>query len=114
MRHNESKLQQQCIKWICLQYPNIICMAIPNGGKRSRTEAAIMKAEGVLAGAADLFIPKSNKDYYGLFIELKIGNNKQTDAQKWFELNVKRDFYEYVVVRSLEDFMVEVNNYLKN
>lgn len=39
-----------------MQYPSYaLCLtSVPNGGLRSKTEAAIMKAEGMTAGAADL------------------------------------------------------------
>jgi hypothetical protein len=45
--------------------------AIPNGGKRSAREAALMKAEGVTAGAPDwvLFVPRG--PYAGLALEFK-------------------------------------------
>lgn len=47
-----------CVSWFRLKYPAIgkLLFAVPNGGARSRTEAAIMKAEGVTAGVADLIL----------------------------------------------------------
>jgi hypothetical protein len=114
MRHLESKLQQQCVKWIRLQYPNIICVAIPNGGKRSKAMGGIMVAEGLYKGAADLFIPLSNRHHYGLFIEMKVGKGKQTEAQMKFEKNVTANGYKYVVCRSLFEFMDMITYYLNN
>lgn len=45
-------MQRMCVGWFRLQYPAVgkLLFAVPNGGARSRTEAAIMKAEGVTAG----------------------------------------------------------------
>lgn len=45
MTHNESALQRTCVSWFRLQYPLIarLLFAVPNGGGRSRVEAAIMK-----------------------------------------------------------------------
>lgn len=47
-----------CVGWFRLQYPAVgkLLFAVPNGGARSRTEAAIMKAEGVTAGVTDLIL----------------------------------------------------------
>lgn len=44
---------------------------IPNGGARSKSEAARFKAAGVKAGVPDIFLPAPRGKYNGLFIELK-------------------------------------------
>ena len=44
---------------------------IPNGGKRTKSEAARFKAEGVKPGVPDLFLPVARGPYHGLFVELK-------------------------------------------
>lgn len=48
-------MQRMCVGWFRFQYPAVgkLLFAVPNGGARSRTEAAIMKAEGVTAGVTD-------------------------------------------------------------
>ena len=50
MKHEESRLQQNCVKWFRYQYPEpkYLIYANANGGARSRIEAMIMKGEGVL------------------------------------------------------------------
>lgn len=45
--------------------------AIPNGGKRSISEAARMKKAGVKAGVPDMFLPVAREGCHGLYIELK-------------------------------------------
>ena len=112
MRHEESKIQQSFIKWIRHQYPYIICFAIPNGGNRSKIEAAIMKGEGVLAGVADLFIMKPNTKKHGLFIEVKTLKGKLTKSQEEFKKNSISNRYEYVICRNLYEFINTVDNYL--
>lgn len=60
---------------------------IPNGGKRSKSEAARFKAQGVRPGVPDLMIPIAKGGYHGLFIEMKAGRGKPTPKQvEWIEL----------------------------
>ena len=113
MRHKESEIQRNCIKWIRLKHPELTCFAIPNGGGRSEIEGAILKGEGVLAGVADLFLMRASFAEHGLFIEIKTEKGRQTDSQKAFEAACAREDYGYVVVRSVSEFMSVVENYLK-
>lgn len=115
-RHHESELQRQCVRWFRLQYPYLkgLLFAVPNGGKRSPTEAAIMRAEGVTAGVSDLILLVPNADYHALCIELKYGSGKQTDSQMRWQIAVTMQGYRYVVCNSLEQFVETINNYIKN
>jgi len=61
--------------------------SIPNGGKRSKITAAIMKAEGVKAGVSDLMLPLMRRGYAGLWLEMKAPKAKPTKSQiEWLEL----------------------------
>ena len=55
MKHNESTQQTKCVKWFRTYYPDYVLFAVPNGGNRSAITGAILKAEGVMPGVADLF-----------------------------------------------------------
>ncbi len=112
-KHEESKLQRSCVTWFRLQYPEYVLFAVPNGGYRNVKEAAIMKAEGVLAGVADLFLMLPRKGYSGMFIEMKYGLGKQSNEQIKFQTNSEEQGYKYVVANSLEGFMSEVNSYIR-
>ena len=101
MKQHESKLQQACVKWFRLQYPNEVIFAVPNGGSRNAFEAVRLKAEGTLAGVSDLIVLKSNKV---VFIEMKYGKGKQTESQLLFEAKVKSKGFEYYLVNSFELF----------
>jgi len=111
--HNESKLQQECLKWFKYQYPRYVIFSIPNGGARNKREAAILKGEGVLSGVSDVFLMYENGKHNGLFIEFKIAKGRQTESQKWFEQKAKEFFYEYKVVRSFDEFQAVINEYIK-
>lgn len=118
MKNFEDKLQEACVTWFKYQYPNEVIFAIPNGGSRNPIEAAKLKRTGTLAGVADLFIASGHEgDYlkeqsYGLFIELKIGKNKQTKSQVDFMLDIIAKGYRYSICRSVAEFMKVVNEYL--
>lgn len=112
-KHEESKLQRACVAWFRLQYPEYVLFAVPNGGYRNAKEAGILKAEGILAGVADLFLMLPVKGYMGMFIEMKYGSGRQSDAQIKFQENSEKLGYKYVVVNSLEGFMKEINYYIK-
>jgi len=68
---SESQEQQRFILKLRWLHPKVIFFAIPNGGKRSRSEARRMVLEGVEKGTPDVFIAEPRKKYSGLFIELK-------------------------------------------
>jgi hypothetical protein len=111
-QHEESKLQRSCVFWFRAQYPNHTLFAIPNGGKRNAKEAAIMKAEGTLAGVADLFLMFPSKGYTGLFIEMKYGSGVQSAAQTAFQKKAEEQGYKYIVINRLDRFITEINSYM--
>lgn len=110
----EHRLQTDMIRWYRLRYPQMAhnLFAVPNGAKRDAVTAAKLKEEGVLAGVADLILLKSNRFYGALLIEVKTPTGRQSDAQKQWQSLITPDGYKYVVVRSLDDFIREVNQYL--
>lgn len=112
-KHEESKLQIACVTWFRLQYPEYVLFAVPNGGFRNGKEAKILKAEGTLAGVADLFLMFPNHGYMGMFIEIKFGKGKQSPDQIEFQKKAEKQGYKYIVVNSLENFMQEINSYIK-
>lgn len=116
MIHKESHLQQACVKWFRLQYPTIanLLFAVPNGGARSRTEAAIMKGEGVTAGVADLLLLIARGGFGSLAIEMKDDrkSSKQRPSQIQWQQSAEQAGNKYEIVRTFEDFQNVVNAYL--
>lgn len=116
-KDEEHRIQCACVHWFSLQYPKLKgrLFAVPNGGRRDETTAAKLKAEGVVAGVADLILLKSNRDYGALLIEMKTRKGRQRETQKiWQNIVCADDEYKYVVCRSIDDFKREVDDYLKN
>lgn len=82
-----SEHYEQClfVQWMRRTYPDARIFAIPNGGARSLSVGAELKAEGVSRGVPDLFVPS-----WRLFIEMKrsdSGNMSgyQRDWKKYLE-----------------------------
>jgi len=112
VKNIESKIQQACVKWFRLQYPNLLLIAIPNGGNRNHITGAILKAEGVMAGAPDLFLFYPSGGYSGLAIEMKTPKGKQTASQKEWQRLSEEFGYKYIVVRSFDQFRTEIIEYI--
>src|SRR6266404_8567395 len=81
-------------------YPQLKWLfAIPNGGSRHIAEATKMVAGGVRSGVPDIFLPVPfismvNRNYFGCFIEMKVGKNVQSkDQEEWFEYLTKAGYY---------------------
>lgn len=86
-RHLESAEGQALMKWARMStkaHPELdLLHHIPNGGKRSKVEAAIMKAEGVKPGIPDYDLPVARGGFIGLRIELKApGNHRVSKDQR--------------------------------
>ena len=65
------------------EYSNLI--HIPNGERRDKATAGRLKAMGVQAGVYDLFLAVARRHeqtlWHGLWLELKYGENKPSQAQ---------------------------------
>lgn len=110
----EANLQSSCVTWFDLQYPKLfpLLFAVPNGGSRNKIEAVNLKRQGVKAGVADLILLFPRNGHGALLIEMKYGKGRQRDTQKGWQKVVEAAGYRYVICRTLEEFMREVNNYL--
>lgn len=119
-KNNESKIQQSFIKWFSHQYPQYdkLLFAIPNGGKRSKITASILKSEGVKSGVADLFLsiprnaPLDNWKKHGLYVETKTDIGEQSSEQIKFQKAVELQGYQYTICRSIDEFIKTINDYL--
>lgn len=73
--HSEEGHQRCLFDWVDLQikrYPQLaLLFAIPNGGYRHKTTAAVLKATGAKPGVPDLLLAWPAGGFHGLFIEMK-------------------------------------------
>lgn len=115
-RHIESHLQRTCVSWFRLQYPAIgkLLFAVPNGGGRSRTEAAIMKAEGVTAGVTDLILLIGRGGFNALCIEMKTTakESKLTLPQAEWQALAAQQGSCCITCRTFEEFQSKIRWYM--
>lgn len=113
-RSLEHTLQTRCVRWYRLTFPDMVhnLFAVPNGGYRTKTTAANMKAEGQLSGVSDLILLKRKGKCGALLLEAKIKGNYQSDNQREWQKRIEADGYEYRVFHTLEEFAEIVTEYL--
>ena len=114
MRHIEDDIQAAMVRWFSLQYPKLNGCLIhcPNGGRRNIREAARLKKSGVFPGVADLMLFVPTSKFPALFIEVKTEKGKQSQYQKKWQGIIEKQGYKYIICRSLDDFMKEIELYL--
>jgi hypothetical protein len=124
VQHIESDLQQSCIKWFAYQYPQYWLFSVKNsskmGGKKVKgkngkeipLEAIIAKREGLRKGVADLQLLYGNGEHFSLFLELKTDTGSQSKEQKEFEAYCTQNKFKYVVIRSIDQFIQEIKEYI--
>ena len=78
-RNAEGRIQAAIVEWARAVAPGVVVYAVPNGGLRSKSEAARMKWQGVLAGVPDLAVVCDGRAF---FIEVKADDGVLTRSQK--------------------------------
>lgn len=95
---NEGEHQEALFEWAQWRisvYPELkFLYHTPNGGKRDSKTAMIMKREGVKPGVPDVTLPVPKGRYHGLYIEMKVGNNKTTEKQdEWLSFLSSQGYF---------------------
>lgn len=114
--HDEHRLQCACVRWFRLQYPALrrMLFAVPNGVRTYRASAVKAKAEGMVAGAPDLILGVPRGGYGYLAIEMKTRKGRQSESQREWQRDAEAQGVRYVVVRTIEEFMQTINEYLRD
>ncbi|MBL3520290.1 VRR-NUC domain-containing protein [Arcobacter lanthieri] len=102
---------------LVIQYCNlrkIPIFHIPNGSYKSLTARVRAKKEGLVSGIPDLMIPIANKEFNGLFIEMKRVKNSKVSVQQlqWIEL-LKNQGYKAIVCYGSKQAIEEIESYIK-
>lgn len=99
--HNgEALIQRAILEWFWLVMPGALIWHIPNGGLRSKREAARLKWQGVVAGIPDLAFVYEGVPY---FFEVKTKGNYPSPEQKDIIQKLQNNGAKVAVVRSIDD-----------
>jgi len=126
MMNSEHDQQVFVLEWaerMAYQYAELALLyAVPNGarlpwkkdrhGQRYSPEAMRLKAEGLKAGVPDLCLPVPRQGFHSLYIELKQGKNKPTEAQIWWLDQLARQGHLAVVCWGAEEAIGVLREYL--
>ena len=121
IKRNESVEQKTLIEWANLQSKKHkelnMLFHIPNEGKRSPRTGAELKRLGLKPGVPDLFLavprPINGVPWGGLFIEMKVNNNKCTENQKKWIRNLLQYGYQVKVAYSADEAINIIKEYLE-
>ena len=112
MKTLEHDAQVNLFQWAAY-IPDLRWMfAIPNGTRTSMGIARRMKAEGVLKGAADIFLPLPRGGSHGLFIEMKSATGSASREQKAFIAAMREAGYSAYICRGFEAAQAVILQYL--
>jgi hypothetical protein len=116
--NKEHKEQVKFFQMVKLKLPNLyeskLIFAVPNAAKRSKSLAAMMKAEGMQSGISDIICLFPSICYHGLCIEMKIKPNKPTPEQKMFLESAAEQGYKTAVCYSADEAFGVLSEYLDN
>ncbi len=115
-RDLERPHQVALIKWVRTVrdiFPVLkLLYAVPNGGDRNLRVARKLKAEGVLAGVADLCLPAARRGYHGLYLEMKSEEGVATIEQRAFLHGVLGEGYCAVIAHGVDEAIATLEWYL--
>jgi hypothetical protein len=100
-RNAEARIQAAIVEWIRLVAPDLIAFHVPNGGYRTKAEAARMKWIGVLAGVPDLVL--LGRDGKIWLIEVKAEGGALSADQRAIRDRCVALRIPYVVAKSIDD-----------
>lgn len=118
---SEAIIQAEIIKWsrkmaatgvipcLALLHSNLTGAKLTRGG----FQWGVLVAEGALAGIPDLHLPVASPlGYNSMYVELKTPIGKLSNSQKKVISLLKEHNNFVVVIRSLDEFKVEISTYL--
>lgn len=116
-RQEESRLQAECYKWCWNTHPETRRLLFHVENERTgsnKIDGARRKAMGLVPGVSDLILLIPRHPYHGMMIEMKTPEGRQSEEQRTWQALVEAQGYRYEVCRSLEQFQIIIEEYLKN
>ena len=110
-RRYEEGLHIACVQALRAMSPTTLFWHVPNGGLRTKAQAAMFARMGVLAGVPDLEI--ITIDGKPVWVELKALKGRLTVGQELFKEHVESIGLRVFVVRSTGEFLSLINQLKK-
>lgn len=96
--------QVRLVSWFRKTYPGVRIFAVPNGGVRSASAGASLKAEGVTPGVPDLHVPE-----WQLWVEMKrTEGGVVSSAQKDWIIYLQGISHKVIVGYGFEDAKAKI------
>ena len=107
----EYQLQKAICKYLDLQ--NVLYCGSMGGNYQAHMSVRIRaKKSGYKRGFPDLFIYEPRGNYHGLAIELKIGYNKATKEQLYWQKELIKRGFKAEICTGIDEALEVINTYL--
>ena len=98
------------VSWFERTYPNVLIFHIPNGGKRSITQAMKFQKMGVKPGIPDLFVPE-----WQLWIEMKRTKGGSLSKEQRAMISYLESMqYTCIIAKGWEEGRKKIIEFLQN
>lgn len=110
---NSEQIEQIKVHEFVKQCTDLPFIHIANERKCSAQQGALLKRMGVMPGASDIFIPRSNGTLHGLFIELKTKSGKVSDNQNIFIEKMIFEDYGAMIAYGAEEAILIIKSFYR-
>jgi len=105
----EHEEQRELVRWFRQTFPGVLIFAVPNGGSRSKATAGRLKAEGVVPGIPDLFVPA-----WRLWVEMKRTKGGSLSKEQKYIINyLQCEKYSCIVGNGNKDAQEKITEFLQ-
>lgn len=113
MLGQEQIAQIQLFDWIRSRADlSPFCLHVGNERRCSPQHGRILKRMGIRAGVSDVFIGISRGKWHGMWLELKVGDNKPSKAQQQFMQDMRSQGYHCLWATGYPEARLLIEDYL--
>jgi hypothetical protein len=105
--------QTKFVQYVRTFHPDLICMAIPNGGDVSASQRVKLVHEGLLAGAPDLMIFGKNKPTLAIEFKRPDGKGRVSDEQRQVHVQMESVGVRVVVCNGSDEAKSVFSDWVK-
>jgi len=102
--------QIKVAEWL-RQCTDLPFMHIGNERRCSPQQGALLKRMGIRAGVSDIFLPRGNGQFKGLWLELKTETGRPSPAQRTFLDDMRNEGYEGVFAYGANDAIALIREF---